>query len=141
VASYNENGKALSLMCSLVTIVGLMDEQTTWNSFKWWYESSPANPWNLGRRWINPDLSSHSPSGYWMHMFYVIVASGTYNSLIVLSYILSSWTSGSSDGSEDILITGSDSSSTLSVVGSNDNGAPLVEHPSSSLMCDLRKLF
>ena len=76
-----------------------------------------------------------------MHMFYVIVASGTYNSLIVLSYILSSWTSGSSDGSEDILITGSDSSSTLSVVGSNDNGAPLVEHPSSSLMCDLRKLF
>jgi len=28
-ASCNENGKALSLICSSVTIVGLMDEQTT----------------------------------------------------------------------------------------------------------------
>jgi len=33
-ASYNKNGKALSLICSSITIVGLMDEQTTSNSFK-----------------------------------------------------------------------------------------------------------
>jgi len=45
-------------------------------------------------------------------------------SLIVLSSILSSWISGSGDGSEDMLITGGDSSGTLSVVGSDDDGAP-----------------
>ena len=36
------------------------------------------------------DLSSHFPSGYWMHMFCMIVASGEANSLIILSYILTS---------------------------------------------------
>ena len=122
--SCNENGKALSLICSFVTVVGLMDEQTTWNSFKWW-----------------SDLSSHSPSGYWMHMFCVIAASGEANSLIVLSSILSSWISGSGDGSEDMLITGGDSSGTLSVVGSDDDGALSVEHLSSSLLRDLRKFL
>jgi len=28
-ASCNENGKSLSLICSSITVVGLMDEQTT----------------------------------------------------------------------------------------------------------------
>jgi len=58
-ASCNENGKALSLMCFLVIVVGHIDEQT-WNSFKCWYMSSPANPWNLSKIWINPDFSSNS---------------------------------------------------------------------------------
>jgi len=40
-----------------------------------------------------------------------------------------------------MLITGGDSSGTLSVVGSDDDGAPLVEHLSSSLLRDLRKFL
>jgi len=71
-----------------------------------------------------------------MHMFCVIVASGEANSLIVLSSILSSWISGSGDRSKDMLITGGDSSCTLSVVGSDDDGAPSVEHLSSILLRD-----
>ena len=96
---------------------------------------------DLGRRWINLDLSSHSPSRYWMHMLCVIAASGKVNSLIVLSSILSSWISGSSDRSKDMLITRGDSSGTLSVVGWDNNGAPSVEHLSSSLLRELRKFW
>jgi len=40
-----------------------------------------------------------------------------------------------------MLITGGDSSGTLSVVGSDDDGAPSVEHLSSSLLRDLRKFL
>ena len=40
-----------------------------------------------------------------------------------------------------MLITGGDSSGTLSVVGSDDDGALSVEHLSSSLLRDLRKFL
>jgi len=40
-----------------------------------------------------------------------------------------------------MLIIEGDSSGTLSVVGSNDDGAPSVEHLSSSLLRDLRKFW
>jgi len=40
-----------------------------------------------------------------------------------------------------MLITKGDSSSTLSVVGSDDYGAPSVEHPNSSVLRDLRKFL
>jgi len=76
-----------------------------------------------------------------MHMFCVVVASSVTNSLIVLSSILSFSISGSGDGSKDMSITGGDSSGTLSLVASNHEGSPLVEHSNSSLLRDLHKFL
>jgi len=71
----------------------------------------------------------------------VVMPSSATNSLIVLSSILSSWISVSGDRSKDMLITRGDSSGTLSMVGSDDDGAPSVEHLSSSLLRDLRRFL
>jgi len=74
-------------------------------------------------------------------MFCVVVVSGVAYSLIVLYAIISSSISNSGDRSEDMSITGSDSSGALSLKTSNDEGAPLVEHPNSSLMCNYTSFF
>ena len=69
-----EKGKALSLICSFVIFYGLIVAQTMWKACKFSLGSSPVSPWNLGNKWMNPDLSSKStvnsgyviPRGWWV---------------------------------------------------------------------------
>jgi len=54
----NKNGKALSLICSLVTPCGFIVEQTIWNSFKFLCGSLLVKPWKVGNKWIKPNFNS-----------------------------------------------------------------------------------
>jgi len=115
------------------TIVGdLKFSQIIRNCLKCLCGFSPNNPWNCGKAFSRPVLSTQCPSGYWRLLFMMGL-------LDVANYrmVLSSIMFGS--GSEDVFVNKEDESGIVFVVASNVEGVPSITHPNSSLLRALRK--